>query len=285
MTIFVAAAAGACLMLGAMLIWHGRRTDSLAQLIAELDRPAEQRDDVDRRRRIGGRIGLFGFNRASTHAQLRVLGKSQEQHAYEKFIAMIAGFAIPLMFAGILNLAGVGLNWALVSVASIGLAILGFVYPDMPLAEQVKKRQSAFRSSLSAYLDLVSIFVAGGSGPEAALQQAADTGGGWAFEEIRAALRRAKISGETPWGALDELGGELDIRELRDLAATINVAGTHGGRIRESLTAKADAMRYSEASYIEAEEERRSEQMVVPTSIMVFGLVLFVGFGALQAIA
>lgn len=283
MAVILAATVGGCFIAGLMLIWHGRRNDSLAVLVAELDRPVQQYT-LDRRQQIGGRFGVANVTRSTTLTQLRILDKTPEQHAYEKLIALVAGFAVPVLFGIALTLADVSVNWIWVAIASIVLAAIGFWYPDLPLTEQVKQRQTEFRSALSAYLDLVSIFVAGGAGPEAALQHAADTGGGWAFGELRAALRRAKISGQTPWAALGELGDELDVRELRDLAATISVAGAHGGKIRESLTAKADAMRYAEAAHIEADEERRSEQMVVPTSFMVLGLVLFVGYGALQAI-
>ena len=47
-----------------------------------------------------------------------------------------------------------------------------------------------------------------------------DAGDGWAFTEIRRALRDAQLQGETPWRALSQLGQELGIDELVELAAT-----------------------------------------------------------------
>jgi hypothetical protein len=82
----------------------------------------------------------------------------------------------------------------------------------------------------------------------------------------------------------DELGIELGVDELRELSASVALVGESGAKIKDSLSAKADAMRAAQAAHLEAEAERQTERMIVPVVILVVGLVLFIGYGAMQAI-
>jgi tight adherence protein C len=74
------------------------------------------------------------------------------------------------------------------------------------------------------------------------------------------------------------------VPELQELAASVALAGAQGARIRQSLVAKADALRAAQAAELEAAAERRTERMLVPLMIMAFGLTLFVGYAAVQSI-
>ncbi|MEM7093710.1 MAG: type II secretion system F family protein [Actinomycetota bacterium] len=233
--------------------------------------------------RILTTLGL-GENEALA-AQLRILDKPPERHAFEKLLAVIAGLSLPLVTGAALLAGGVGVNPAMGIIASAVLAAGGFFYPDLPLSEQVEKRQKAFRHALSSWLDLVTIILAGGGGIETALTGAAEAGDGWAFDEIRGALRRADLTGRTPWEVLDELGATLQINELSELAASVSLAGGQGAKIRQSLAAKADALRAQQAADIETNAEERTEKMIVPVTVMVIGLTLFIGFGAIDAIS
>ena len=218
-------------------------------------------------------------------AQLRILDKPPERHAFEKLLAATAGLSLPLLTGAALVVGGVSVNPALIIIGSAVLAVGGFFYPDLPLSEQVGKRQQAFRHALSSWLDLVTIILAGGGGIETALTGAAEAGDGWAFDELRRALRRAELTGRTPWEVLDELGATLQITELSELAASVSLAGGQGAKIRQSLAAKADALRAQQAADIETNAEERTEKMIVPVTVMVIGLTLFIGFGAIDAIS
>lgn len=216
--------------------------------------------------------------------QLRVLDKSMERHAYEKMLAATAGFALPVVFGAVLLAGGVAASPLILLLIGAAAAVVGFFYPDLPLAEKVEERRRAFRHAFSAYLDLVTILLAGGAGIESALEGAAESGDGWAFAEIRGALRRARLTRRTPWDAFDQLGHELGVNELVELAASVSLAGDHGARVKGSLTAKADALRAAQAAELEAGAETRTEKMIVPVVVMILGLVLFIAFGAVDAI-
>ncbi len=237
--------------------------------------------------RSGARImAAFGLADSGVLAeQLRVLDKPIERHAYEKLLAATAGFVLPLfVFAG-LTAGGLAVSPAPALIATLVLAVGGFLYPDLPLAEKVEQRRQGFRHALSSWLDLVTIILAGGGGIETALTGAANAGGGWAFDEIRLALRRAELTGRPPWDLLDELGETLGVVELQELAASVRLAGGQGAKIRRSLAAKADALRAQQAADIETSAETRTEKMIVPVTVMVLGLTLFIGFGAIDAIS
>jgi Flp pilus assembly protein TadB len=286
---------------GLFLLLHGtrRRPQQLSDAVGTLEGGRKmpvtslvRRPDADLSgfQRYLSRPGLrlleaFGLaDNGVLEDQLRVLDKTMQRHAYEKMFGGLVGLLLPLFFGVALSASGNPISPLLLLVASVILSALGFFYPDLPLTELVKKRQQAFRHSLSSYLDLVSIILAGGGGTESALAGAAEAGEGWVFAEIRSALRRGELTGRSPWDMFEELGTHYGIEELRELASSVALAGGHGARVRQSLEAKAEALRSQQTSEIEALAESNTEKMIVPVSIMVLGLMVFIGRGAVATI-
>ncbi|MGI9614601.1 MAG: type II secretion system F family protein [Acidimicrobiales bacterium] len=216
--------------------------------------------------------------------KLRVLDRSVEQHAYEKLLAGGFGFILPIFAGFLLTVGGVGVSPVVLVLASLVLGAAGFFYPDLPLTERVEERRRQFRHALSSYLDLVTILMAGGAGTESALEGAAEDGEGWPFVEIRGSLRRASLTRTSPWEAFEELGIELGVSELQELAASVALAGAQGAKIKQSLVAKADAMRAAQSAEIETISEQQTEKMLVPLVVMAFGVSMFVGYGAIESI-
>ncbi len=299
MTGIVMALLGAGIGVGAWMLTRALqpRPVPLSQLAAILDRqgvavnatPSDD-DDLAGPQSLLANIGttvmrsLGLTEKPALVDQLRVLDKSMERHAYEKMLAATAGVALPVFFGAVLLAGGVSASPLILLLVGAAAAVVGFFYPDLPLAEKVEERRRAFRHAFSAYLDLVTILLAGGAGIESALEGAAESGDGWAFAEIRGALRRARLTRRTPWDAFDQLGHELGVNELIELAASVSLAGDHGARVKGSLTAKADALRAAQAAELEAAAETRTEKMIVPVVVMILGLVLFIAFGAVDAI-
>ena len=231
-------------------------------------------------------IESMGFVDAGVlREQLRVLDKTLERHAYEKIFGAVVGFMLPILMMLVFAAAAVPVSPLLILAIAVVCAAAGFFYPDLPLTERVAKRRDAFRHALSSYLDLVTIILAGGGGIEAALEGAADAGDGWAFAELREALRRARLTRRSPWDTFAELGEDLGIGELTELSSSVALAGGHGAKIKESLVAKADAMRAAQAAQLEAAAEVQTEKMIVPVVVLIVGLVLFIGYGAVDAIS
>lgn len=234
-------------------------------------------------------LGLLGatgiFDTGQLRRRLRTLDKTPERHAFHKLVGVAIGCALPLVVMAMMAAAGVAVAPGWFVAAAAALAAAGFFYPDLGLADQVESRRRAFRHALSAYLDLVTIILAGGGGLETALGAAAESGDGWAFSEIRRTLRRARLAGDTPWEGFDRLGTELGVDELRELAASAHLAGDHGARIRASLSAKADSLRAHQTAAAEARAEAATEKMLLPVVGLVVGMILFIGYGVVEAIS
>ena len=191
---------------------------------------------------------------------------------------------MPNLIAVALATLGVGPPLGLVAVLSLGTAVLGFLMPDFLLHDEAEKRRRAFRHALSSYLDLVNVLLAGGAGIETALYAAADAGDGWGYQTIRSELRRARLTGQSPWDTFAGLAERLGVSELAELAASVSLAGSHGARIRASLAAKADTLRGHQIAETESAAEAATERMTVPVAVLLFGFLVFIAYPAIAQI-
>ena len=97
---------------------------------------------------------------------------------------------------------------------------------------------------------------------------AAGAGSGPQFEELDATLRAAQTRRRKLWHALDDLGARADIVPLRELAAAVDLAAESGSRIRETLLAKANALRVRQLTEAEADAQKASETMGIAPALM-----------------
>jgi len=215
---------------------------------------------------------------------LRVTGGRLEALVVEKVMLAVTGAAFPLLLAAGVGLGGVRLPTPLVAMASVLFAAAGFVVPDASLRQRAKARRKSFRYALSAFLDLVSISLAGGGLVQGSLQDAAAVGRGWAFDEFRRPLELTREKGRPPWEDVGELGAELGVPELEELAASLTLAGAEGARVRSSLMAKAESLRQRRMSEAEAEANESSERMVLPLVLLGMGFLLFLGYPAVSRV-
>lgn len=289
--------AGTGIALGLLLIAYGLvpRREPLAQALADLLDPSTASRSVslsasrgDWRGRASDRLAAalasLGVDLGRLDADLRVVGQSVEQHLLEKLAAAVCGVLLPPALALMTSLGGAAVPMSLVAVGALGLGAAGFVVPDVLLRSQAAERRRDFRYALSSYLDLAHIVLAAGAGVETALAYAAEAGDGWAFAELRAALHRSRLAGDSPWAAFRRLGEDLDVTELREVASSLALAGTHGAKVRTSLEARAAALRARDLTDMEGDAEAGTERMAVPSVLMVVGFVIFVGFPAVTEI-
>ena len=221
---------------------------------------------------------------ASTRRDLRLVGMSEADYLLRRVMWTAgAGLAAPGLSAIALAL---GLDPPVVISAggAIALGALGAMVPPVVVRSGAKARRDDFTYALSGFLDLVAVEMAGGRGVDQALEAAAGTGQGWAFAELRRVLAQAQLRGEAPWDAFDRLGAELAIPQLRELGASVRLAGTDGARITASIGAKAKSLRNHAQSRMEAEAHAASELMSVALMVLLGGLVLFVGYPAAVSI-
>lgn len=259
----------------------------LANALADLHRPPAARSDVAAAGPVIARLlevlSAVGVRTPFRDQQLALTGTSPEVWARDKLVGATGGLAVPLMVWAALTAIGIQVPPA-VGVLALAGGAAGWFLPDLRLKEQVEQRRKAFQYALSAYLDLVNVILAGGGGIETALVAAADAGDGWAFARLRHALHRAQRINQPLWTAFDDLGAELGVPELRDLASSIGLAGAQGARIRASLAVKADTLRSHQISETEAAAEATTERMNLPTAVLLLGFLIFIVFPAVSAI-
>ena len=258
----------------------------LAQVLADLDRPPAT-SQAARSGPVISRVlevlTSLGVRTPAREQQLALAGIAPEVWARDKLIGAAGGLAVPLMVWAALTVIGIQVP-AATGLLALAAGVAGFFLPDLKLKEQVVQRRKAFQYALSAYLDLVNVILAGGGGTETALVAAADAGDGWAFAKLRHALHRAQRINQPLWTAFDDLGAELGVAELRDLASSIGLAGAQGARIRASLAVKADTLRAHQIAETEAAAEATTERMNLPTAVLLLGFLIFIVFPAVTAI-
>lgn len=231
-----------------------------------------------------GLLRLPGTDPESVDRDLAVIGKTVERHAIDKLTLLGLGAGLPLLVGVVTGLADVSLPIGVLALAVLFMGAGGWFFADADLHSDAATRRRDFRHALSVYLDLVNVMLAGGSGVEGALDDAASVGDGWAFVQLRQALATARLNRESPWTTFDRLSARIGVTELSELSSSISLAGDSGARIRESLSAKAVAMRDHELTQTQSEAEAASERMSLPLVAMATGFILLVGYPAVSQV-
>ncbi|MGH3832389.1 MAG: type II secretion system F family protein [Pseudonocardiaceae bacterium] len=238
--------------------------------------------------RLGGPfvapLRALGLPGARLVGDLAVIGRPVSTHLARQASGAVAGLLAPVVAQLPLTVGGLSVGVAPPVIASLVLAVLGFLTPHLRVRAEASRRRVGFRHALSAYLDLVGITLAGGAGLDSALRDSVAIGHGWAFARIRRALDTARLTRATPWATLGQLGDELDVNELSELAASVSLAGTEGAKVRASLAAKAAALRTHQITDAEADAQAATERMSLPVMALFLGFLIFIGFPALTQV-
>jgi tight adherence protein C len=216
---------------------------------------------------------------AATSADLRLSGRTVEQHVITLSLAALGGlFGTALLVALLTTLGIIGVSPALTVVAAALMAVA------LPAALHSSMRADAaalridLRHQLSAYLDVVTMLLAGNVGNEGALRQAAQTGDGRLFVELRRRILIAETSNRSVVAALGQLGDELGLVELQQIAASAALGATAGAPMARSLQAKCATLRSALASDQEADARVRTGKLTLPLvgmSLLIMAAVIY----------
>jgi Flp pilus assembly protein TadB len=240
-------------------------------------------------RRLGARIReqmeAWGISLpVSVRADLSMVGRSLEAHLAVSIVAAVVGFFIPLALLALVDAAfGSSFGMMPLWVALAGALISGLL-PTSQIRATAETRRRDFRHVVSSFLDLVAMNLSGGRGVPEALQSAAGISDSWAMLRIREALQTARLQGVTPWAALGELGNELRIDELRDLAAALGLVAEDGAKVRDSLYARSESMRQRELADSEGRAQAQSQSMLVAQLLLCVGFLIFLTYPAVSRI-
>ncbi|MEU7642111.1 type II secretion system F family protein [Streptomyces sp. NPDC039016] len=286
---------GALFGAGATALVYGLRPPrpALADVLAGLNAsvppahsPGRDAGEMEWSTRLGRRavplVRALGFPTKSLRADLAVCGTAEEQHLAGKAACAMTGLVAPWAVAVLLRLgADVAAGWWVPLAGSLALAAGLFFVPDLGLRRQAEQRRREMRHTLSLVLDLTVIALAGGAGVQQALTQAIAAPQGWAAGTLRHTLHVAQLTRTSPWSHLGELGRQVGVSDLVELASTLSLAGSEGAKVRGSLGAKARAMRRRRVAEADGAAQAATEQMSLPVVGLFAAFLLLIGYPAL----
>jgi Flp pilus assembly protein TadB len=233
---------------------------------------------------VGERVAEFyrqqGWEQRSLRADLAVLDRSWEKFLATKVLLAAGGLIFgPFLFAVVYTM-GFGHSPVIPVWLALVCSALFFFLPDLEVRRDAAEKRRDLKRVIGAYLDLVSMSLAGGRGLPEALMAAAEISDGWANQRIRNALSDARITGVSQWQALGALGEELGVEELKDLSASLALVADDGAKVRESLASRAETMRHRELAEIEGSAGEKSQSMLVAQLLLCAGFLVFLIFPA-----
>ncbi|HZI46065.1 MAG TPA: type II secretion system F family protein [Ilumatobacter sp.] len=263
---------------------------SLTRTLRHLRRPgspAVPSDDRPNRNGPAVRWAASGLRRhprlLPTDTQLRLVGRSSEQHVARLFAAVVAGVLAPGLVVAVLQWAGIiGPTWFVPVVAAVLCGAVGAMVVHLTTVERAAAVRTDLRYQLSAYLDVVTMLLAGNSGYEGALEQASRAGDGRLFAEVRRRMRESGARGASLTDALHQTGVELGLDELEQVAATAALSAAEGAPVARTLAAKCATLRMALATEQESEARLRTSRLTTPIVGMALIFMALVIYPALS---
>ncbi|MEU8172908.1 type II secretion system protein [Microbispora hainanensis] len=141
---------------------------------------APEEDVSEFRRMLGLRLARFyaarGWEARSTKADLALLGKSFEGFLATKLLLAVSGLLAFPILVGWLALMGWGVSVQVPLWSALVVCVIFFLLPDAQIRRDAAVRRRDFRHAVGAFLDLVSMNLAGGRGVPEALMMAVAVG-------------------------------------------------------------------------------------------------------------
>ena len=282
----VAFCAGTWLVVGG---WRQPRP-TLQRAMAHLHRPgvvapASAADASDLVVSVGAFVEQRG---ASTWTRawrqpLRLVGRSVETHVGYLVLASLGGLVAPALVLAILQVLGVvsiGI-WVPAALSVACAIVLPLLVHSTTMAASGEVAVD-LRHQLGAYLDMVTMLLAGNTGYEGALDQAARAGDGLLFRELRRAMREAGTTGQSLVRALEQVAGDYGIVELEQVAATATLSAAEGAPVARSLAAKCSTLRSTLAAEQEADARVRNDKVTPPLVAMALLFMALIIYPALN---
>jgi Flp pilus assembly protein TadB len=216
--------------------------------------------------------------------ELRLVGRTAEQHVLALVGASVGGAAGVVVIAALLGFGGL-IPLAIPIPVGFALAagVLGPLLVHARVVEQAATVRTDLRHQLSAYLDVVTMLLAGNMGHEGAIEVAAGAGDGRLFAELRRRTREVAASGRSLVEALHLAGVELGVVELEQVAATTALSAAEGAPVARSLAATCASLRSTLATEQETEARLRTARLTAPIvgmALVFMALVVYPALGA-----
>ena len=260
--------ASAALCVGAWLITTGwaQPRPSVSQAVQHLRRSGRPSTaDTGIAERIGATVNQRGDWTGAWVQPLRLIGRPVDMHVGLLVLTGLVGLVLPSLVLGTLQVAGlvsIGV-WIPAALAIASAALLPLLVHSDAMARSADVAID-LRHQLGAYLDMVTMLLAGNTGYEGALEQAARAGDGLLFRELRRRMREVATTGQSLVRALELVADDYGIVELEQVAATATLSANEGAPVARSLSAKCATLRSTLAAEQEAAARVRNDKITPP---------------------
>lgn len=204
---------------------------------------------------------------------LSLIGWSTRRFYGDKAKAALAGLLFPPVMTVIAYMAQFPLPIPLTVGSMFLLAALFFFVPDIEVRQRASKRRSHYRRIIAAYVDFVALARIGGAAATQAMRDAAAVGNNELFTRIQQMIERSRLRGTSAWSDLRELGDEIDVKELHEIADIVRLSGEEGASIWDNLRSHAHSMRNAQLRKDQAGANARSESMSLPLTVLTFAFI------------
>ena len=192
--------------------------------------------------------------------------------------ATLAGLAA-LLALGVLPLSPLWPVFALLCSATAGWISLNDV------ANKIERQRREVRRASNDFVQLVAVGLTTDQSVEEAIGFALAVGASGSFDTLRQQILTAPQRGVAVWEALDEFGRTFDIREVSELAASIERQGMQGVSIGDTVASLSEAMRAKALDDLERAADKANANLSGPTVGFVVTTIVFLAYPLAQRIS
>ncbi|MFC3687293.1 hypothetical protein [Aquipuribacter hungaricus] len=220
---------------------------------------------------------------ASVRADLDLLGVEPQTHAARQALLGIGALVLtplPLLAAAtVLGVPWLAAGWVVLLAVAAAVMV-----PNLRVRSRAARLRRTFVTTLTSYLELVSMRVASGSGVAEALRDASHVGSGYGWRRLRDALSSARLSGDSPAVGLGHLGEDIAVPELTELASQLSLVEATGAQTEATLRAKAEALRERQRIELHGHANARSQTLVLGQILLAAAYMILIAYPALAAV-
>ncbi|MFD4371068.1 type II secretion system F family protein [Streptomyces sp. NPDC058486] len=269
--------AGAALLVREALPSAPRLGPALRRLDPPATRPGEHGPPDSRQTAWAGRLAE---RLRLPRTDLDLLAQSPEWFVTHKVALALLGLLVPLVPAFGWVLMGLSVPLAVPGITGVLLAPVLWFVPDQAVRSEAAKARTEFAHAAAAWMDLVATRMASNVAADQALEDAARIGHGWAFARIREALLRARTEKSSPWAVLDDLGSQLNLPVLTDVADIMRLSSDDGASVYDTLRNRAKGLTNELLTADAARANADSEKLHTPAALLAVIAMIAMAFPA-----
>ena len=202
-------------------------------------------------------------------------------------VMVAAGVTLFAVLAGLAALASLGalpLSPLWPVLASLCALLAGWVSLN-DVASKIDRQRRELRRASNDFVQLVAVGLTTDQSVEEAIAFALAVGASESFDTLRRQVSAAPQRGIAVWEALDEFGRDYGIREISELAASIERQGVQGVSIGKTVASLSEAMRAKALDDLERAADKANANLSGPTVGFVVTTIVFLAYPLAQRIS